>query len=273
VSKTSRHPAIKASASANSAAVDAVADADQDEALKRALAELWAAISAGDVLSAEIQTAAFVAMPQLTDSSPEEMTMLADALIDAALEHHSGGESAAFFRLLISLGSRSIKREASQALAELTKDGTYPPSWVTSIGKPVPRRAWRVSDVFGDRESIVVTFRTRISRSTVPLSCLCRSPGPASAACRRMIPAGSSRTRPLTAPPPSTNFSAARRGLASTMPIPRDSGRRCSPVTAAEFPASHPPRSGRSSSPPRCSCTSRARSPSPTHSTTACGQR
>jgi hypothetical protein len=163
VSNKSRHSAIKADVSVDSGAADvagtsASPDADPDEALKGALAELWAAVSAGDVLSAELQTAAFVAMPQLTESSPEEIAMLAEALIDAASEHRSGEESAAFFRLLISLGSRSIKREASKALAELTEDGIYPPSWVTSIGKPVPRRAWRVSDVFGDRETIVVTF-------------------------------------------------------------------------------------------------------------------
>jgi len=158
VGKKSRHSAIKAGASANPGAVGAGPGTDPGETLERALAELWAAISAGDVLNAELQTAAFVAMPQLTDSSPEEVEMLADALIDAASEHHSGEESAAFFRLLMSLGSRSSKREASKALAKLTEDGIYPPSWVTSIGKPVPRQAWRLSDVFGDRETIVVTF-------------------------------------------------------------------------------------------------------------------
>jgi hypothetical protein len=34
--------------------------------------------------------------------------------------------------LTTSLGSRASKREASAALAELTEDGIYPPSWVTS---------------------------------------------------------------------------------------------------------------------------------------------
>jgi hypothetical protein len=158
VGKKRRQPTIKASASARSGAAGAGPGTDSGETLELALAELWAAISAGDVLGAELRTAAFVAMPQLTDSSPEDVAMLADALIEAASEHHSGEESAAFFRLLMSLGSRSSKREASKALAELTEDGIYPPSWVTSIGKPVPRRAWRLSDVFGDRETIVVTF-------------------------------------------------------------------------------------------------------------------
>jgi hypothetical protein len=158
VSKKSRHSTIKASASANPGAADAVPGSGTDDALGRTLAELWQSVAAGDVLSAELKTAAFVALPQLTQSTPEDIETLAAALVNAGMEHNSGEESAAFFRLLMSLGSPSIKREASKALGELTQDGIYPPSWVTSIGKPVPRRAWRLHDVFGDRETIVVTF-------------------------------------------------------------------------------------------------------------------
>jgi hypothetical protein len=158
VGKQSRHAAIKAAASANSGAVGTGQDSGPDDALEGALAELWKSVSAGDVLNAEMRAAAFVALPHLADSSAEDVKMLATALVNAASEHHSGEESAAFFRLLISLGSRSIKREASKALAELTEDGIYPPSWVTGIGKPVPRRACRLYDVFGDRETIAVTF-------------------------------------------------------------------------------------------------------------------
>jgi hypothetical protein len=131
------------------------------DALEGLLDELWRSIAAGDVLDAEFQTSAFVAMPELTDGSPEQTEALADALIDAASNHPSrtdGSESAAFCRLLMSLGSRAVKRAASQALADFTEDGIYPPSWVTSIGKPVPGRAWRKHDVFDEREVIVVTF-------------------------------------------------------------------------------------------------------------------
>ena len=53
----------------------------------------------------------------------------------------------------MSLGSRSVKRAASQALADFTEDGIYPPGWVTSIGKPTPGRAWRKYDVFGEQRS------------------------------------------------------------------------------------------------------------------------
>jgi hypothetical protein len=129
--------------------------------LGRALEELWKSIAAGDVLNAEFQTSAFVALPELTGGSREETETLADVLIDAASNHPSGAdgsEAATFCRLLMSLGSRPVKRAASQALADFTEDGIYPPSWVTSIGKPTPGRAWREYDVFGEREVVVVTF-------------------------------------------------------------------------------------------------------------------
>lgn len=153
VSKSSRNSAIRSGASADSDAAG-----EGPDALERALAELWESVAAGDVLTAEMRTAAFTALPHLTNSSPEDVEKLAAALVNAGSEHHSGEESAAFFRLLISLGSRPIKREASRALAELTEDGVYPPSWVTGIGKAVPGQAWRLHDVFGDRESIVISF-------------------------------------------------------------------------------------------------------------------
>ncbi len=132
-----------------------------EDVLDRALAELWKSVAAGDVLNAEFQTSAFVALPELTDGSPEQTETLADALIDAASNRPSGtdgSEAAAFCRLLMSLGSRAVKRAASQALADFTADDIYPPSWVTSIGKPIPGRAWRQYDVFGENEVVAVTF-------------------------------------------------------------------------------------------------------------------
>jgi hypothetical protein len=122
------------------------------------LAEIWATIAAGDVLHAELQVSALVAMPAHEDLTDEETGILVDALIDAAMEEQYGPVCAAFLRLLMSLGPRVVKRAASEALAELTGDGVYPPEWVTGIGKPVPGQAWRASDVFGDRETVLVTF-------------------------------------------------------------------------------------------------------------------
>jgi hypothetical protein len=161
VGKKSRHSANKAGAPARSTAASTDPGGGSENPLDHALAELWKSIAAGDVLNAEFQTSAFVAMPELTGGSPEEAETLADALIDAASTHPSGtdgSEAAVFCRLLMSLGSRSVKRAASQALAEFTADDIYPPGWVTSIGKPAAGRAWRQYDVFGESEVIAVTF-------------------------------------------------------------------------------------------------------------------
>jgi hypothetical protein len=161
VGKKSRHPANKAGADARSTAGTTGPGSEAEDVLDHALAELWKSVAAGDVLNAEFQTSAFVALPELTDGSPEQTQTLADALIDAASNRPSGGdgsEAAAFCRLLMSLGSRSVKRAASQALADFTADDIYPPGWVTSIGKPILGRAWRQYDVFGDQEAVAVTF-------------------------------------------------------------------------------------------------------------------
>jgi len=134
---------------------------EPENAIDHALAALRESIAVGDVLNAEFQTTALVAQPELADSC-EEAEELADLLIDAMSNRlsadGSGSAAAAFCRLLMSLGSRSVKRAASDALASFTEDGIYPPDWVTSIGKPTPGRAWRQRDVFGDQEVIAVTF-------------------------------------------------------------------------------------------------------------------
>jgi len=79
-------------------------------------------------------------------------------LVEEAIRQPSA-EGAAVLRLLMSLGSPATKRSASRGLARLTEAGTYPPDWVTGVGKAVPDRAWRRYDVFGDDEAIAVTFR------------------------------------------------------------------------------------------------------------------
>lgn len=137
----------------------AVHEADRGDALDQALAEIWTAVSAGDVLRAELQTSAIASLPLLLSGANESVEILVDALIDAAMEQQYGPVGAAFFRLLMSLGSRTVKRAASEALARLTGDGVYPPEWVAGIGKVVPGQAWRAYDVFGDRETVIVTFR------------------------------------------------------------------------------------------------------------------
>ena len=134
------------------------AGARQADDLESALATLWKAIAAGNVLDAEFETAAIVALPQLTENSAEDAERVADTLVSATSGHSPRSEAAAFLRVLMSLGTRPVKRAASRGLAECTEDGIYPPSWVTEIGRPTPGRAWRQHDVFGESEVIATTF-------------------------------------------------------------------------------------------------------------------
>jgi hypothetical protein len=122
------------------------------------MAELWASISSADVLSAEMQASSLIALPLLTGGAGAEYELLAAALISAAEARGHEPEGAAFLRLVMALGPRTVKRQASEALAEFTDDGIYPPEWVTSIGKPAPGQAYRGRDTFGDHEAILVTF-------------------------------------------------------------------------------------------------------------------
>ena len=132
---------------------------DGAEALDRALDELMASISDGDVLNAEMQASSLLALPSLTDAAVAEQDLLAVAFIDAAEARADEPEvTAAFLRLLMALGPRAVKQQASEALGDITGDGIYPPDWVNAIGKPSPGQAYRGRDVFGDREAVLVTF-------------------------------------------------------------------------------------------------------------------
>ena len=90
---------------------------------------MFTSISAGDVLNAEIQASSLIALPLLTGGTEADHNLLAAALVDAAEARADEPEAAAaFLRLLMALGPRAVKREASDALADLTGDGIYPPS-------------------------------------------------------------------------------------------------------------------------------------------------
>ncbi len=127
--------------------------------MDRFFAELGTTIATGDVLNAEIETSGLLALLSQTDLSAAGMAQLTDAVVSVASKDLYGPEGAAYLRLLMSLGPRAVKRAASEALAEFSADGVYPPEWVTSIGRPTPEQAWRLYDVAGDREVVVVTYR------------------------------------------------------------------------------------------------------------------
>jgi hypothetical protein len=122
------------------------------------MTELWQVIDTGDILQAEVQVAGMLALPGLNGADRAESERYVKALISTASYRSPRSYAAAFYRLLMSVGSASVKKAASAALRETTSLGAYPPGWVTEIGKPTPDRAWRRHDAFGDEEVIVVTF-------------------------------------------------------------------------------------------------------------------
>jgi hypothetical protein len=131
--------------------------AAKTDPLDRALASTWRSIARGEIISAELQVSSLLSVTDLHAADEEQGERLLAALIEMALEQ-PGPVAAAFLRLLAALGPRAAKRAAVAALAELTDAGVYPPEWVTEIGKPAPGRAWRLYDVYGDRETVAVTF-------------------------------------------------------------------------------------------------------------------
>jgi hypothetical protein len=134
------------------------APGDIDESFDSAVDQLWATIASGDVLQAELQASVFASMALMDGTEEAEPEEFAEAMLDAAIQDEFTPESAAFCRLIVSLGTPVLKREASRMLQDHTDEGVYPPDWVTAAGRPAPRRAWRSYDVFGDLEYIIVTF-------------------------------------------------------------------------------------------------------------------
>src|SRR5580693_3103449 len=141
------------------APVSAPGRKDPGTLVERMMGSLWRAVAAGDPLRAELEAATCMALPRVGRLAPDDaQAFINKVLVDEAVRQPSA-EGAAVLRLLMSLGSPATKRSASRGLARLTEAGTYPPDWVTAVGKAAPDRAWRRYDVFGDDEAIAVTFR------------------------------------------------------------------------------------------------------------------
>ena len=131
---------------------------DPGTLIERTIGGLWQAVAAGDPLRAELETATWMALPRVGRRTPTTPRPSSKLLVDGAVGVRTP-EAAALLRVVVSLGTPLTKRAASRGLARLTAAGIYPPEWVTEVGKPVPVRAWRRYDVFGDDEVIAVTFR------------------------------------------------------------------------------------------------------------------
>jgi hypothetical protein len=153
------NPASQAAASQASSGSGRTARGEADAIVERVMSSLWAGITAGDPLRAELETATCMAIPRVTGQwDPDETEkFISTVLVDGAVRRRTP-EGAALLRLLMALGTQDTKRAASRALAKLTGAGIYPPDWVTGIGKVTPGQAWRRYDVFGDDEAIAVTF-------------------------------------------------------------------------------------------------------------------
>ena len=167
----SKAPASKAPASkapAGRARADTVAAGqapsgsgrtEADAIVERVMSSLWAGIASGDRLRAELETATCMAIPRVTgELDPDETEKFISTVLVNGAVRRGTPDGAALLRMLMALGNHGTKRAASQALAELTGAGIYPPDWVTGIGKVTPGQAWRRYDVFGDDEAIAVTF-------------------------------------------------------------------------------------------------------------------
>jgi hypothetical protein len=87
----------------------------------------------------------------------ETESFVSTVLVNEAIRRQTP-DGAAMLRTLMSLGTPAIRKTASRALGELTGTGTYPPEWVTEIGKVTPGQAWRRYDIFGDDETVAATF-------------------------------------------------------------------------------------------------------------------
>jgi hypothetical protein len=122
-----------------------------EEALSQLLDELLSALRAGDLLWAELATAHCISLPGT------EQDKSAAIFINMAAQSKKP-EDAALLRLIMALGSPTVKRAASQQLAALTAAGIYPADWVTEAGRATPIQAWRHSDTFEETEVITVTY-------------------------------------------------------------------------------------------------------------------
>ncbi|MPZ25256.1 MAG: hypothetical protein GEV12_02075 [Micromonosporaceae bacterium] len=114
-------------------------------------------LTATDALEAELLAAAVLALPHREGVGPELGELFVDALCEVAGEQPSP-ESAALLRGLVAVVPPHQRRVAVAALGQVTAAGHYPPEWAELIGRARPGEAWRSFDVFGDAETVAMTF-------------------------------------------------------------------------------------------------------------------
>jgi hypothetical protein len=146
-----------------------------DDLFDQLLAELWPALRSDDVLAAEVAAARCLAVGRLLGMDDDE----SDSIFVKMATQSRKPEDAALLRIITALGSPSVKRSASRALADVTSSGVYPAEWVAEVGRAIPVQAWLRNDMFGDEELIVVTYRygdrehaisVHVDRSSMPMA-------------------------------------------------------------------------------------------------------
>jgi hypothetical protein len=126
-----------------------------DNPITSIVAGLFDILGKGDVLEAELITAAAIGVLEMLSESDVRPGQI---LARMAKQDPSQAD-AALLRMLMLVGSPEVKAEAREAQADLAAAGIFPAEWVAQAGKPAPVRAWRRYDVFGDEEVVIVTYR------------------------------------------------------------------------------------------------------------------
>ncbi len=93
-----------------------------------------------------------------------EREMALTTLLEQVLENaeNLGTERAlALVRTCASLGPERSRAAARAAAERMTGAGVRAPSWIETIGRPTPLRAWRYADLLGEQESLGVLFSYR----------------------------------------------------------------------------------------------------------------
>jgi hypothetical protein len=108
-------------------------------------------------LEAEILAASLLTMPYRQGGDARVAELFVSVLLRAAGED-PGPAAAALLRAVAAVAPAHQRRQAVAALGEVTRAGHYPPEWAAAIGRATPGQAWRRHDVYGDTETIVVSY-------------------------------------------------------------------------------------------------------------------
>lgn len=114
-------------------------------------------LTAAGPLEAELLAATVLALPYREGLEPELAELFVATLLDTAGQNPSPA-AAAMLRAIAAVAPPHQRRQAVAALGQVTAAGFYPPEWAAEIGRATPGQAWRRYDVYGDAETITVSY-------------------------------------------------------------------------------------------------------------------